>query len=367
MGLLQHAPHYLLQTIYFMKLSPSAQNPLEWAALKAGVVPTPLAYSHFGFMISKFLLEAVDKGVFEAIGHKKVSIGQVAAACKLNERALTSLLGVLATMGLVKYENLSISLTAKSKKWILKDSLESLYWLMMFDNRVCMKWMDHVGPFLQTGEGLQYHDTFTEEEWFYYHKAMEAAASATSKEAIKKIPVPDGATKMLDIGGSHGLYSVNLCKKHPKLTSIILDLPPVVEKAKIDLQKHGMQDRVTCRAGNILTDEIGEKQFDLILMASVAHHLTWDDNVVVAKKAFAALRPGGVFIIVEVLRSEVIKYNGDMLSALGDFFFALSSTSGLWTLKEIKQWQEEAGFAAYKQASFLTIPGYVAITGRKED
>src|SRR3954452_3458478 len=143
-----------------MKFTPKAQNPLEWIALKAGLVPTPLAFSHFGFMMSKFLLEAVDKGVFEAIGHKKVSSAQIATKCGLNEKALKSLLGVLATMGLIKHTNDLFFLAPKSKKWILKDSPHSLYWLMLFDNRVCLKWMDNVGNFLQSGNGLQYHDTF---------------------------------------------------------------------------------------------------------------------------------------------------------------------------------------------------------------
>ncbi|HEX8677083.1 MAG TPA: methyltransferase dimerization domain-containing protein, partial [Segetibacter sp.] len=191
-----------------MKFSPIAQNPLEWIALKGGLVPTPLAYSHFGFMMSKFLLEAVDKGVFEAIGYKKVSLDQIASSCALNKKALRSLLGVLATMGLINLKGNIFFLTGKSKKWILKDSPYSLYWLMIFDNRVCTKWMDNVGTFLETGRGLQYHSTFNEDEWFYYQKAMEAAASATSKEAARKVPVPANASKMLDIGGAHGLYSV---------------------------------------------------------------------------------------------------------------------------------------------------------------
>jgi len=216
-----------------MKFSPVAQNPLEWIALKISLVPTPLAYSHFGFMMSKFLLEAVDKGVFEAIGHKKMSLEQIATKTDLNKKALKSLLGVLATMGLINRVNELFFLTAKSKKWILKDSPDSLYWLMMFDNRVCLKWMDNVGNFLQSGKGLQYHETFNEDEWFYYQKAMEAAASATSKEAARKIPVPQNATKMLDIGGAHGLYSVALCKKNPGLSSTILDLPLAVSGHKI--------------------------------------------------------------------------------------------------------------------------------------
>lgn len=348
-----------------MKFSPIAQNPLEWIALKTGLVPTPLAYSHFGFMLSKFLLEAVDKDVFEAIGHKKVSLEQIANECKLNKKALKSLLGVLATMGLINNTSHSFFLTRKSKKWILKDSPDSLYWLMMFDNRVCLKWMDNVGSFLETGKGLQYHETFNEDEWFYYQKAMEAAASATSKEAVRKIPVPANALKMLDIGGAHGLYSVALCKKNPGLSSTILDLPPAVEKAKPILEKYKMGDRIKHLAGNVLTEDLGNEIYDLILMASVAHHFTNEENKLVAKKAFRALKPGGVFTIMEVLRTDEIKSNGDMLSALGDFFFALSSTSGIWSLQEIKQWQKEAGFIPFKKNTFLTIPGYTAISGFK--
>lgn len=348
-----------------MKLSPVAQNSLEWIALKTGLVPTPLAYSHFGFMASKFLLEAVDKGVFEAIGYHKVPLAQIADLCQLNEKALKSLLGVLATMGLINSRNNVFFLTKKSKKWILKDSPDSLYWLMMFDNRVCMKWMDYTGAFLQTGKGLQYHSTFNEEEWFYYQKAMEATAMAASKEAVRKIPIPEKASKMLDIGGAHGLYSVRLCTRNPRLSSVILDLPAAVEKAEPILEKYKMGNRVSHVSGNVLTDDLGREVYDFVLMASVAHHFTNEENLLVAKKVFRALKPGGVYTIMEVLRSDTIQYNGDMLSALGDFFFALSSTSGIWSLQEIKQWQKEAGFSFYKINTFLTIPGYAAVSGRK--
>lgn len=348
-----------------MRLLPIAQNPLEWIALKTGLVPTPLAYSHFGSMMSKFLLEAVDKGIFEAIRKDRVSLGQIANVCNLNEKALKSLLGVLAAMGLIKRRGKLFFLTRKSKKWILKDSPDSLYWLMLFDNRVCLKWLDHTGKFLETGEGLQYHQTLNDEEWFYYQKAMEAAASATSKEAARKIPVPAGAVKMLDIGGAHGLYSVALCRKNPALSSIILDLPAAVEKAKPIAEKFKMGNRVRHLAGNVLADDLGDGVYDIILMASVAHHFTYEENILVAKKAFRALKPGGVFTIMEVLRTDAIKYNGDMLGALGDFFFALSSTSGTWSLREIKQWQKEAGLTFYKKSTFLTIPGYVAVSAKK--
>jgi SAM-dependent methyltransferase len=348
-----------------MKLSPIAQNPLEWIALKAGLVPTPLAYSHFGFMMSKFILEAVEKGIFEAIGCQRISVEEICNACHLNKKAVKSLLGVLASMGLINQRKDLFFLTQKSKKWLLKDSPDSLYWVMIFDNRVCLQWMEHVGPFLETGKGLQYHDTLTDEEWYYYQKAMEAAASATSREAAKKIPVQPGASKMLDIGGAHGLYSIALCKKYPGLSATVLDLPAAVKKAAPILAGYNMNERIKHVEGNIVTDDIGIEQYDLILMASLAHHLTAEENRVVSNKAYAALRNGGIFTILDVLRPGTIRQNGNMLGALGDFFFALSSTSGTWSLPEIKDWQQKAGFVPFKKSSFLTIPGLVAITGIK--
>jgi 2-polyprenyl-3-methyl-5-hydroxy-6-metoxy-1,4-benzoquinol methylase len=225
--------------------------------------------------------------------------------------------------------------------------------------------MDYVGEFLQTGKGLQYHETFNDEEWFYYQKAMEATAAITSSEAVKKIPVPANASNMLDIGGAHGLYSVALCKKHKGLTSTILDLPGAVEKAKPILETYHMNDVVKHRSGNILTDEIEEDKYDLIIMASVAHHFTEEENIAVSKKAFKALKAGGYFSIIEILRQSEIKPGSDMLGAMGDFFFALSSTSGTWSLDEIMKWQKAAGFHPFSNKNFISIPGYIAVTAKK--
>ncbi len=349
-----------------MRFKPVAQNPLEWFALQAGLVPIPLAYSHFGFVMSKAILEATDKGIFEAIGHQKISPKQIAKHCKLNERAVTSLLGVLASMGLLKNHHELFSLTRQAKKWLLKGSPQSAYWLMLFDNRVCFKWMDYVGEFLETGKGLQYHDSFTEEEWFYYQKAMEASARATSKEVVKKIPVPAQATKMMDIGGSHGLYSLELCKKYPSLSSVIVDLPNAVSWVKADHESPQINNDIQYVAADILQYDAGENEYDLIIMANLAHHFTNEQNILVAQKAFRALKLGGYFVILEVLRPVQIKLNNDMLSSIGDFFFSLSSTSGTWSLEQIKGWQQKAGLQYIRKITFLSIPGYAAVISQKK-
>jgi 2-polyprenyl-3-methyl-5-hydroxy-6-metoxy-1,4-benzoquinol methylase len=348
-----------------MKIGAIAQNPLEWIALKAKMVPMPLLYSHFGFMQSKFLLEAVDTGIFEFIGNDKKSATEIALGCKLNEKALTGTMSVLATMGLLNFGEGKFELTAQAKKYLLKDSPDSVYYMMLFDNRVCMQWMDYFPEFLRTGKGLQYHDTFNDEEWFLYQNAMEAAASGVAKETARKMKIPANATKMLDIGGSHGLYSAAFCQKAPQLQSTILDLPKAVEKAKPILEKHHKEGRISYKAGNILTEDLGEAQYDYILMASVAHHLTGAENEAVAKKVKRALRPGGIYTIMEFIRQDKIQKDGDMIGAMGNLFFLLSSTTGLWSQPEIASWMTNAGLSGIESKSFLSLPGYKAISGYK--
>jgi hypothetical protein len=348
-----------------MKLAAVPQNILEWLAVTSGIAPEPIAVGHFGYLASKFLLEAVDKGVLEAIGKNYVSLQTIAASCQLNEIAVEKLLRVLAAMGLVQQKRNTFSLTRKARKWLLKDSASSLYWLLMFDNKVCFDWMNHLPAFLQTGKGLQYHDSFTEEQWFYYQKAMECIARGAAREITRKVPAMHSPTSMLDIGGAHGLYSEAFCKKYPTLQATVFDLPGAIEQSAAVEKNVAVKAHVSYTAGDILVDEIGEKQYDFILMASVAHHFTNQQNKAVATKAYHALKPGGYFTIMEVLTPSSIETNGDMLGAVGDLFFALSSTSGTWSYTDIAGWMEWAGFTVCRKSSFMFIPGYIAITGKK--
>lgn len=349
-----------------MKISATAQNPLEWFAVKSGLAPEPVAIIHFGYLISKFLLEAIDKQVFETIGKSKITIEEVASNCGLNANALEKLMRLLAAMGLVKNDLGKFQLTTKARKWLLKDSPSSLYWLLMFDQKVCYQWMNYAGEFLTTGKGLDYHKSFNSEEWFYYQKAMEAIANNASREIVRRVPPLARATAMLDIGGAHGLYAAAFCKKYSSLHATILDLPGAVEQVNgFENATSSIKDRLTFEAGDILHHDIGSEKYDLVLMASVAHHLTQQENMLVANKVYEALKPGGMFTIVEVPSPGPIKKNENMLAALGDIFFSFSSTSGTWSVQLIKHWMTEAGLTIIKKSSFLFLPGYVAITGKK--
>jgi hypothetical protein len=70
----------------------------------------------------------------------------------------------------------------------------------------------------------------------------------------------------------------------------------------------------------------------------------------------SALRPGGVFVIQEVVR-PVSPNQAGQVGALLDLYFALTSEAGTWSYEEMAAWQRQAGLEPKKTIRFRTLPG----------
>lgn len=347
-----------------MQLTISPENPLEWLALRANLAPIPLLHAQVMPVLAKAVLEAADKGVFEAASAGPQTIDQLVQTLGLNKKALGELMGLLTAMGYFTYASEQFTLTRMARRFALKDDPQSVHGMLVFNNRVVWDWLDHLGEYLQTGRGIQYHDTLSADQWRYYQEAMVAATSTEAREFGRRAPVPKTATRMLDIGGSHGQHSVALCKKLPALTATILDLPAAIEQAAPLLARQGLGDRVQHQPGNALTDDFGTNAYDIILLSSLAHHFTPGQNQLVTEKAARALRPGGVFIVNEFIRPAV-GGKPELVGSSTDLFYGLSSTAGNYSIDEIGSWQQQAGLKKPKVVWYRTLPGRAMIAARK--
>jgi 2-polyprenyl-3-methyl-5-hydroxy-6-metoxy-1,4-benzoquinol methylase len=346
-----------------MKLNAQPQTLLEYIGKFTGVAPVPLMDTHIAFVVSRAIIEAVDLGIFETLSDKPKSIEEIAKDCKLNSYALRSFLGTLTSSGYLKYGEGKFSLTKLSSKWMLRKNKQSLTDQILF-LKILWGWMEDMGDFLKTGKGLQYHDHFNEKQTELYQKGMLAVARVSAAEVGKRTCVPKNATQMLDIGGSHGLFSAAICKKHPQLNSTILDLPLAVEKSAPLLAMQKMGSRIIHKEGNALTEDLGTEQYDLIFMANLVHHFSAKENLYLTSRIAQALKAGGIFVVQEFIRPEKPKAS-DQVGATLDLFFALSSTSGTWTIKEISDWQRTAGLRIKKPVKLITLPGTSQVIAEK--
>lgn len=338
-----------------MKLGGIPRNPIERIGKALNLLPEPLLDTHIAMLLARAIMEGSRLGVFEALKDGPLTAGEIATRCGGEQRATAKLLDALAGCEYLSFEDGRYALTPKARKWLLPDAAQPLHDKMLFQ---LLEWdyIENLGEFVRTGRPLDMHATMTPEQWGLYQRGMRSATSSWAPEVGKRTPVPRGAKDMLDVGGSHGLLSAAICRRHPGLRSVILDLPEAVEHAAPLLAREGMGGRVVHRPGNVLTDDLGTEAWDVIFVASLVHHFDDATNRSLAKKIANALRPGGVFVIQELYRAHTPKEAGQ-IGALLDLYFALTSQSGTWSFEEMAGWQREAGLKPMKPIKFLTAPG----------
>ena len=347
-----------------MKLKAIPENPLERMALWMNLAPMPLVDTQVAFNAARAIMAGAELGFYETIGKGKKTAAEIAAACKTDPAATKQLLDCLVGIGYLQWNNDLYAIHPKYYKWLLKEYTSNLIGKLRFQI-IEWNWMAQLENYVRTGKSVDIHETMTAEEWAHYQEGMRDLSVNTAKELAKKIKLPAGAEKMLDVGGSHGMYSIELCKKYPSLSSTILELPGAIDRASVIAAKEGLTDRVKYKAGNVLTDDIGESQYDLVMINNVVHHFSSEENKMLAKKVARALKPGGMYAIGEFIRHNK-PGEGDVVASTSGLYFSLTSSSGTWSMEEISGWQEGAGLKLKKPISLITLPGWKMSIGYKE-
>ena len=339
-----------------MKVGVMPENIIERLVLAGGAVPTPLFDTMFTMLLARTIMVATKVGVFEALAAQSLAASEVASRCRTHAAPTTKLLNALVGAGYLRMVGERYSLAPVSRKWLLAGSDQSLYDNMLFR---FLEW-DIVGryeEFVRTGVPLDVHRSVTSDaDWDLYQRGMRSLAGLSAPEVASRTPVPPNARDLLDIGGSHGYNAVVLCRKHPALRAVILDLPAAVAQAAPILAKEKMGDRVVHRAGDALADDLGAEAWDVIFIAQLLHHFDDATNRELARRVARALRPGGVFVIQELIRPATPKEAGQS-GALLDLYFALTSQSGTWSFEEMASWQAAAGLQPKQAIRFRTAPG----------
>lgn len=334
-----------------MKLGAIPESLVERLALELGMIPRPLVETLPTLLLARSLLAAARFGLPQALAAGALGAEEAAARCRTHPRATRVLLDTLVGMGYVHLADGRYELTADGRKWLprLNDSL--LYRHLEWD------WIARLDDFVRTGEVLDIHREMTAEQWALYQRGMADVARLGTPEQARRIPVPAGARDLLDLGGAHGLLSAALCRRHPGLRAVVLDLPEAVEHAAPILAREGMGDRVVHRPGDVLEEDLGTGAWDVVLLSNLAHHFDDATNRELARRVARALRPGGVFAIVEVVRRESPGEGGQIGALLG-LYFALTSESGTWSFEEMASWQREAGLRPRKPVRLRRSPGF---------
>lgn len=304
-------------------------------------------------------MTAVRLGIFEALADSALTDGEIAASCGTDVQATRKLLYALQGVGYLRLKNGRYELTQLARKWLLRDSKHDVTDAILH-RYLDLRLIDQSEAYLRDGKPIDFHSHLSTEDWSLYLRGQKAHTSVAISEIVSKTPLPRGATRILDIGGGHGLYSDAMCRRHADVSSVVMDLPEAI--AHVD--REGICDRVTFESGNALTDDLGDGIYDLVFIANLVHHFDADQNQEVLRKAARSLRGGGVCVIADFILPESARKTAQF-TALLNFYFAVTSGGGAWAANEILSWMRRAELKTRRPIRIRRAPGFALIAGMK--
>jgi SAM-dependent methyltransferase len=287
-------------------------------------------------------------GVFEALAEGPRSAEQVAAAAGTDPRGTTLLLQALRAYGYVADGDGSWALTPMAGKWMVRGRPGSFAdTLELWDSLLYGLWGE-LETSLATGAPPV--------DWYRWLEAHPRAlrtfqgmlagiARRSAPEVVTAVALPAGAERLLDVGGSHAIFSLAFLRAHPGLAATVLDFPGALEVGRENARAEGLQDRVELVACDFLSEPLGGG-YDAALLCSIVHGLSPEANTDLLRRVHDALKPGGRVVIVEQTEGSAEGRGPVDEAFMRTFSLNLYHLLGAqtWSFAEIAGWLEAAGF-----------------------
>ena len=345
-----------------MKYKAVADSQGEATALASGEFFLPVVDLMMPLLQTRSLMAGVRLGLFEALREEARMATAVARELSLDAEGVELVFHVLVCAGYLVRTGNQYALTELARKHMLRDAPLSLSGFAEF-NYLSWEWIGKLEEVVRTGRGLQVHHSMQEKSaWESYQRAMLEGARFEAPLVASLVPVKAGAVRLLDIGGSHGLFGAMICRLHPGLRSEVLDLPQAIEHDMKLAREAGIDDVVTHRAGDALTDELGT-DYDVIFLANIVHHFEPEQNLALMCRARDALTPGATIAIWEGEQPDR-KAEADIFGDAFALYFRITSTSRVYTAEEYAGWLSSAGYEDVQVSRLPMCPGSVLIVGR---
>ena len=169
---------------------------------------------------------------------------------------------------------------------------------------------------------------------------------------INQIPVR--CRQILEIGCGTGEFSRLLAERAEKVLAIDLS-PQMIRFAK---ERSKLCPNIDFIEGDVMTYELPDNQFDCIATLTTLHHLPMTG---ILKKIKSALKPGGVFICLDLYqRSNLTDLLFDTTAYPASLFLRLVKTGKLKQSKEVREAYARHG----KTDTYLTLSKIKQICAR---
>ncbi len=344
-----------------MKYGPIPVGLVEKIALRSDSVPIPILDFLMPLLQTRAIMAAVRLGVFEGLRAGPRKADDLARELKLDPAMLELLLRLLCSRDYVRGADGRFELGDLGRRTMLRGSPQDLTGFAEF-NYWQWEQIGRLEELLVSGRGIDLHGSLTEEKvWADYQRAMLEMASLAKKIVASLMPIKRGARTLLDIGGSHGLFAAEICRKHPPLRATVLELPSAIEHARALAREAGIEELVLHAPGDLTHDDFGTG-VDAVLLANIVHHYRPEVIVDMLKRARHAMTADATIGIWDMERRRA-EARPELIGDATSLFFHVTSNASCYSAEEYSGFLREAGFAQVHVRRPIQAPVQILVHG----
>lgn len=264
-----------------------------------------------GYWITQIVRAAALCSLADHLRAGPMTAAGIAAAERLDARAVFRLLRAAASLGLVLHEGGGHFSTTPLLDTLCRGRPDSLRGLAL-SLAAPGHWLPwgRIDDVLRTGEsqtravlGSELFDYFsrTPGEAADFADAMNGFTAVVALEAARAIDLCN-VSCVVDVGGSAGAFLIPLLKANPQLHGIAFDLPAVVPSAEKAAADEDFAGRLAVVGGDFFASVPAA---DLYLLKHILHD--WDDEccIRILRNCRRSMNAGGRVAVIELVMGEI--------------------------------------------------------------
>jgi len=295
---------------------------------------------------------AADIGLWAKLGDRALPIDPLAEKLDVHPISLAVVLSLLCALGFVVRREARYSLTPLARTYL--DPASPLFWgpVLLRDggsNPIHQQLVDLLHrPMTTAGEAAEGSSA---KGWESGQMGLEQAKRITTFMHAHSLVAAVGAARtglfagvrrLLDVGGGSGVYAIAAAQRDPALRATIMDLSAVCQAAASFIEEGGVADRVDTIAVDMWR-EAWPEGYDALFFSNIFHDWNREQDIELARKAFAVLPPGGRIILHEQLLNDTL--DGPLTTASFSVLMLRGTYGRQYSLPQFREILEAAGFA----------------------
>lgn len=251
----------------------------------------------YGFIASKVLFAALNARIFELLAQGPRPLAVLERETGIAGNRLETLLTACTSLGLIERGADGYRNAPASQQYLVVASPMYFgdYFRFQIDRQI-YPLLENLDEALRgTAPATFYSLMANAEEADYFSRAQHTGSLGPAAVVAKHVDLA-GATRLLDVAGGSGAFSITLCRRFPDLRATVLDFPTVTPVAQRYIAEAGLTDRIGLLPGDALQSAWPGGQ-DAVLLSYLLSAVAGEAIARLGRLAYDALRPGGQLLI----------------------------------------------------------------------